>query len=207
MRTDKPLAATLLGTSRSAILATLLLRPERELHARELSRVSGVSIGTLQRELGVLVDLGLLTRRAAGRQVFYAADRTSPVFEELAGLLRKTAGLADVLREALAPLTSAIRMSFVYGSMAAGKAGPHSDIDLMVVGEASLTAVAKAVHPAQARLGREINPTVMSEREWTRRRREGDGFVRSLLTEPKIWLSGDDDDASKPGKGRTTARA
>lgn len=200
------LAAKLLGASRSAILAALLIRPERELHARELARVTGVSIGTLQRELATLVELGLLTRREVGRQVFYGADRRSPVFEELAGLMRKTAGLADVLRDALAPLSPAIAMSFVYGSMAAGTAQPHSDVDVMVIGDASFTAVARAIHPAQARLGREINPTVMSEREWTRRRREGDAFIRSLVNEPKIWLSGGDGEPAEPRKGGATAR-
>jgi len=72
----------------------------------ELARITGVSPATLRRELRALSELGLLTRREVGRQVFYSANRASAMFPELAGLRRKTAGLADLLRGALAPLHS-----------------------------------------------------------------------------------------------------
>lgn len=88
----------LLGQTRSAVLATLLLRPETALHVRELARMTGASPGSLHRELRSLTELGLLTRQEVGRQVHYQANRDSPVFEELSGLLRKTCGLADVPR-------------------------------------------------------------------------------------------------------------
>ena len=203
----KPLSAELLGTSRSAILAALMLRPETELHARELARVTGVSIGTLQRELGTLLAHGLVNRREVGRQVFYSANRTSLVFEELASLLRKTAGLADVLREALSPLAQRIRCAFVYGSMAAGGEGARSDIDVMVIGDVSFAEVAKALHGAQATLGREVNPTVMRAAEFVAKRRARDGFVASVTRGAKVWLVGGDDDFAKLGKDRPTASA
>jgi DNA-binding transcriptional ArsR family regulator len=115
-------AVQLLGASRTAILAALLLRPDEEVHVRELARATGISPGTLHRELRALSKLALLTRREIGRQVFYSANRASAVFPELAGLLRKTVGIADLLRAALAPLVDHIRVAFVYGSMAAGTA-------------------------------------------------------------------------------------
>ncbi|MEW5881007.1 MAG: MarR family transcriptional regulator [Pseudomonadota bacterium] len=201
------LATQLLGASRAAILAALYLRPEESMHVRELARVTGVSPGTLHRELRALADLGLLTRREVGRQVFYAANRSSPVFEEVSGLLRKTAGLADVLRASLAPLADRLRAAFVYGSMAAGTAGPRSDIDVMAIGSADFADVVKALHPAQASLAREINPTVMTPAEFNARRRARDGFVQSLVKGPKIWLIGDDDDLAESRKNRPTQAA
>lgn len=201
------LAARLLGASRAAILAALFLRPEESLHVREIARVTGISPGTLHRELRALSDLGLLTRREVGRQVFYAADRASPVFEELAGLLRKTAGLADVLRAALAPLADRLRAAFVYGSMAAGTAGPASDIDVMAIGDADFAGVVKALHPAQVALRREINPTVMTLDEFNSRRRARDGFAQSVVKGSKIWLIGGDDDLAESRKDRPAQAA
>jgi predicted nucleotidyltransferase len=206
MRTSS-LATELLGASRTAILSTLLLRPEDALHVRELARVTGISPGTLHRELRALSELGLLARRETGRQVFYSANRDAAVFNDLANFLRKTAGLADVLKVALAPLGDRIRNAFVYGSMASGSARMHSDVDVMVLGSAAFGEVVKALHPAQATIGREINPTVMSVAEFNRRRRERDGFVMSVLKAPKIWLIGDNDDFAKLGKDRSTKRA
>lgn len=199
------LAEQLLGSSRAAVLAALLLRPGEALHVRELARITGVSPGTLHRELRALTGLGLLQRRETGRQVYYTADRSSPVFEELAGILRKTAGLADVLRGALAPLAAQVRLAFVYGSMAAGGAKPHSDVDVMVLGDATFADVVRAVHPAQAALGREVNPTVMKPAEFTRKLRAGDGFAASVLRQPKIWLIGSDNDLAELGKNRAVA--
>jgi DNA-binding transcriptional ArsR family regulator len=201
------LAENLLGSSRAAVLATLLLRPDEALHVRELARVTGVSPGTLHRELRALSDLGLLVRRETGRQVFYAADRSSPIFEELAGILRKTAGLADVLRAALAPVSDAIALAFVYGSMASGTASTHSDVDVMVLGKASFGNVVQALHPAQTALGREVNPTVMTVTEFDKKRRTGDGFITTVLQRSKIWLIGGDDDLAKLGKDRPVKSA
>ena len=184
------LARQLLGTTRSAVLAALFLRPEAALHVRELARVTGASPGSLHRELRTLTHLGLLERMEVGRQVHYRANRACPVFDELAGLLRKTSGLADILREALAPLSGRIAAAFVYGSMATGGEGPRSDVDVMVLGQAGFAEVVATLAPVHDILRREVNPTVMKPSEFVRRHKAGDGFVASLLREPKIWLMG-----------------
>jgi DNA-binding transcriptional ArsR family regulator len=203
----RSLAVQLLGASRAAILGSRLLRPEEHLHVRELARLTGISPGTLHRELRALTELGLLVRREVGRQVFYSADRSCPIFEELARVMRKTVGLADVLCSALAPLAGRIRLAFVYGSMAAGTAAAHSDVDVMVLGDAPFAAVVKALHPAQAAIRREINPTVMTAAEFQRKRRARDGFARSVAKSRKIWLIGDDEDFAKLGKDRSAQAA
>ncbi len=190
----KTLAGQLLGSSRAAVLAVLLLRPDESLHVRELARLTGVSPGTLHRELRALTEMGLLQRRAVGRQVFYTANPSSPVFEDLAGLLRKTAGLVDVLRSALAPLTNRIERAFVYGSMASGQTHAHSDIDVMVIGDLGFADVVLALAPAQESLRREINPTVLSAADFKRKRRQVDGFVTKVLKGPTLWLMGPNDE-------------
>lgn len=184
------LAHFLLGQTRSSVLAALLLRPEVSLHVRELARLTGVSPGSLHRELRALAEMGLLVRQEEGRQVYYRADTQCPVFDELAGLLRKTAGLVDVLREALVPLAGQVEQAFVYGSMARGNEHAHSDVDLLVIGEVDFADVVLALVPAQAVLRREINPTVFSRAEFERKLKQKDGFVTQIWSGPKLWLLG-----------------
>jgi predicted nucleotidyltransferase len=193
----KSLAHHLLGQARSAVLGTLLLRPEASLHVRELARITGTSPGSLHRELAALTALGLLKREAIGRQVHYRADRDSPVYAELAGLLRKTAGLADVLRAALAPLVDSIAVAFVYGSMASGNARSGSDVDVMALGNASFAALVTALAPTQDLLAREVNVTPMRPDDFADKLHANDGFALNVMQHEKIWLIGTDHDLAK----------
>jgi predicted nucleotidyltransferase len=189
------LAHFLLGRTRSAVLGTLLLQPDKSLHVREIARLTGANAGSLHRELRKLAELGVLTRSQTGRQVNYRANTACPVYEELAGLLRKTSGMADVLRSALLPLTGQIDTAFVYGSMASGKTHLHSDVDVMIVGSLGFAEAVIALEPAQQGLGREVNPTVFSCEEFDRRRHKNGDFVAMVMEQPKIWLIGDTDES------------
>lgn len=196
------LAHQLFGQTRSAVLSALLLHPDASLHVRELARLTGASAGSLHRELRLLADIGLLLRQEVGRQVHYRANAAHPVHAELAQLLRKTAGLADVLREALTPLGAKVDLAFVYGSMAGGTERAGSDVDLMVLGKASFADLARTLAAAQATLRRDVNPTVMTRREFARRLAEGDGFARSVTKGDKLWLKGEEGDLAEPVENR-----
>lgn len=194
MENIKPLIHHLLGETRTAILATLLLRPEESRRVRDLERTTGLSPGSLHRELTALVALDVLRREQVGRQVFYRANPDCPVLPELTGLLRKTAGLVDILCDRLLPLADRIDSAFVYGSMANGNVHAHSDVDLMVVGAVGFAEVVLAMESAQETLGREINPTVLSRREFDKRRGQADSFFAAIWKEPKLWLLGNADE-------------
>jgi predicted nucleotidyltransferase len=185
------LTSHLLGNTRTAVLGALLLRPDDRLHVRELARVTGISAGTLHRELTALAALEVLTRRVEGRQVYYAANRANPVFEELAGLLRKTAGLVDVLRDALISYRKRIAAAFVYGSLAAGTETSRSDVDLMIVGDVGFAEAVRALAPAESMLRREVNPTVMKPADFSRKRKARDSFITTVWKSPKLWVIGD----------------
>lgn len=190
----KTLIHHLLGETRTAILAALLLRPEETRHVRDLERTTGLSPGSLHRELTALVALDVLRREQVGRQVFYRANPDCPVLPELTGLLRKTAGVVDVMSEGLSPLADRIDGAFVYGSMAKGNPHAHSDVDLMVVGSVGFADVVLALEPAQETMRREINPTVLSRRDFIERRAQQDSFVATIWKEPKLWLLGSADE-------------
>jgi predicted nucleotidyltransferase len=192
-----PLVEVLFGAYRRQILALLLLRPDESLYVREIARLSGVPAGSLHRELKLLAESGLLTRTESGNQVRYQLDQNCPIHEELAGIFRKTAGLADVLRDALGPFTKKISLAFVFGSVAAGKERATSDVDVLVVGSVKFATVVGALTPAGEKLRRAINPVVMTRASFVMKLREGDRFVSRLANEPKIFLIGDASDLGK----------
>jgi DNA-binding transcriptional ArsR family regulator len=203
----QPLATALFGSARAAVLAALLLRPDERFHVREIARLTGASPGSLHRELRSLTELGLLTRQEEGRHVYYADDVGSPVYMELSGLLRKTAGLAQALQAAFAPLGHQVKLAFIYGSMAAGTVNRYSDVDVMVVGDATFAHVVKALHQIEPPLGREVNPTVMSEREFRRDAAKAEGFVPTVVRGPKLWLIGGEDELGQLGEDRPAQAA
>ena len=186
------LADVLFGSYRKKVLGLLLLHPDEDYHVRELARQTGTSPGTLHKELARLATAGLLLRKEQGNQVRYQANRQSPVFPELAGLLRKTTGAAQTITGALTSLSPPLAL--IFGSVASGTENSGSDVDLLVITDSSFAEVVRAIYPAQAELGREINPVVYSAKELKRRVQEQDSFVLELLGKPKIFLMGNEYD-------------
>jgi DNA-binding transcriptional ArsR family regulator len=94
---EQLLANLLFGAYRHRVLSLLLLRPGDSFHVRMISRLTGVPAGSLHRELRQLADAGLLNAVRVGNQIHYSANEASPVFEELAAVLEKTAGAPPTL--------------------------------------------------------------------------------------------------------------
>jgi hypothetical protein len=189
------LGSALFGKARRAVLGLLYARPDEAFYLRQITREVQAGQGAVQRELKRLVDAGLLTREARGREVHYRANRACPIFAELHGLVLKTVGLADVLRGALLPFQKDIVLAAVYGSQATGTARAGSDVDLLVVGTVEELALHKAVAAAETQLARAVNYTLLAPREFARRRRERGSFVVRILAGPLIPLLGSPDGA------------
>jgi predicted nucleotidyltransferase len=198
-------AASLLfpATYRRQVLALLLLHPERKLHVREIARLTGTTPGTLNKELARLYEAGLLDRERVGNQLQYSANRAHQIYPELASILRKTVGLADVLIEALAPLAEKIEVALVFGSIARGTETVGSDIDVLIIGAVDFGPVVDLVHPIQQQLGREVNPKVYSVREWRAKLKAKDSFVTEVLAQPKIFLIGTEHELAELGRRKS----
>lgn len=193
MRTGKPLDA-LFGATRQKILAETYRQPDRWWYLHEIARALTLPPSSLQRDLALLAAAGILTRRKNGNRVYYKADDASPIFPELRQLLLKTVALADVLKEALAPLAARIRVAFIYGSVAASEERASSDIDLMIIGDVRLAEVAAALRGIESRLGRAINPSLYTAREFATKLRQRNHFLRNVVAGRKLFLYGTEDD-------------
>ena len=195
----KSLVDALFTKTQQRVLGALFGQPERTFYASELIRDAGTGSGAAQRELERLEVSGLLVSSRIGRQKHYQANSSSPIFAELRGIILKTAGLADPLREALRTKAPSIAAAFVFGSVANASDRADSDIDLMVVSDRLTYAeVFTALERASGRLGRRVNPTVYSTAEFAKRRRERNAFVAKVLAGPKFWIIGSEDDL--PGR-------
>ena len=189
------LAGALFTGTQQRVLGLLFGQPDRSFYATEIIALASVGSGAVQRELARLTLSGLVTLRPVGNQKHYQANPDSPIFHELCGIARKTVGLAEPLRHALAPLATQIHAAFVYGSIAKKQDSARSDIDLMLVSDTlTFGDTYLALAKASKHLGREVNPTIFTLQDFAKRRQEEGSFVARVLTQPRVWLIGVEDD-------------
>lgn len=189
---------TLLGSRlRTKVLGWLFSRPDERYFVRQLTALVAEDSTNVSRELARLGKIGILISTTEGRQKYYQANRQSPLFDELHGLIVKTAGVADVLGAALAPSAGQIRVAFIFGSIARGDETRRSDIDVMIVGRISFEDAASLLSPAEKKLGREVNPVVYPVSEFKQKVREDRHFVRTVVESEKIFLIGDQHELAK----------
>ena len=99
LRAEQLLANLLFGAYSHRVLSLLFLRPGDSFHVRMIARLTGVPAGSLHRELRQLAEAGLLGAQRVGNQIHYSANEASPVFDELAAVLEKTAGAPPTLED------------------------------------------------------------------------------------------------------------
>jgi predicted nucleotidyltransferase len=190
-------ADALFTGTQQRVLALLFGQPNRSFYASELISLANSGSGAVQRELARLSESGLVTVKKVGSQKHYQANANSPIYAELHGITQKTVGLAEPLRNALAPLAKKVRAVFVYGSVAKRQDTASSDIDLLVLSdELSYGDVFAVLEDAGQRLGRAVNPTILTHHEFRKRVKRKDAFLTRVLAQPKIWLIGSEDDLS-----------
>lgn len=200
MRTSSLIDALVSRTKQQVLTATLL-QPERRWYLLELARHMSVRPSSLQRDLKLLAEAGILKRYQNGNRVYFQADAACPIFAELSQILAKTVGIVDVLREVLEPMRDRITLAFVYGSVAVSSERSNSDIDLMVIGHVALSEIAPALRNAEQKLAREVNPNVYTPDEFRRRIAHQNHFLTSVLRDEPLFVIGAQDDLAKLTSG------
>src|SRR6266702_3772139 len=193
MRKSKAIDA-LFPRTRQAILTATLLHPDRWWYLSDLAKHLSVRPSSLQRELAALTNAEILYRRRDGNRVYFQANPDCPFLPELQGLLVKTAGMVDVLRETLAPFAKRIDWAFIYGSVARAEELAASDVDLMIIGKVGLAALSQALRRAEKRLSRAVNPTLYTREEFDTKLCARDHFLTSVLDGAKLSILGDPHD-------------
>lgn len=183
---------------KAELLRLLFGLNQPEIHLRELVRQSSLSLGTVQQELRRLTRVGLVIARKDGNRVYYRANPDHPTYRDLCSLVLKTDGLAGVLQPGLN--TPGVQLAFIFGSVASGDTGAGSDVDLMVIGQVGLRKLTSLLSGVANRVGREINPHVMTPEEFAKRKTERDHFVTSVLAAPKLFVKGTEHELETMGR-------
>src|SRR6185369_3873138 len=191
------LLSVLFPQVRAEVLRLLFADAARELHLRDLTRQTGLGLGTMQDELEKLSKADIVTSRRDGNRRYYRANASHPLFVDLQQLVLKTAGLHDVLADALKGVKG-IEVAFVFGSLAAGSGKAASDVDLLVIGNAGLRALAPGLRRASEKFGREINPMTMTPAEYARGRKKHP-LLLDIADKEKIFIIGGADELARLG--------
>ncbi len=191
------LSEILSSRTRAEIFKLLFGAVEKELHVREIQRRSGLNDSTIRQELQKLVRLDLVIKRKDSNRVYYKANKSSPLYPELRNLVFKTVGLADILRDALQD--NRIQMVFVFGSMAGFGGTADSDVDLFVIGDVGLRTISELLEGVTEKIGREVNPHVMSSDEFQNRLELNEHFISSVMKAPKLFIIGTEHDFETMG--------
>jgi predicted nucleotidyltransferase len=193
-------AEALFTKTQQRVLAVLFGQPHRSFYANEIIELAQSGSGAVQRELARLQASHLVTVQKIGNQKHYQANPDAPIYEELRGIVMKTFGVADVLRNALIPLWPLIEVAFIYGSLAKGTEHAGSDVDLMVIGSLpSNVQLLELLLPTHALLGRVVNPTLYTAAEFSQRVQVGKSFIIRVLEQPKVFVKGNEHDISRIG--------
>ena len=188
---DLSLLDVLFRRTRQRVLAILFTQPERSFYVNEIIARADAGRGAVLRELDRLSRSRLVVVTRRGNQKRFQANADSPIFGELCGILKKTAGLIPPIREALDPVKERIEFAFVFGSVAKGEDTAESDIDLMVVSDALKPGeVQRYLYRTEHRLGRQIGLTVRKRAEFGQESRVADSFIAHVLAGPVLFVLG-----------------
>jgi len=200
---DPILSALITSRARIDVLSLLLLDSGDRRYLREIALLTRQPVRAVQRELARMEASGLVTESTEGNRKYYQANRNSPVFSELKALFLKTVGLGDVLRSHLQGRDESTEVAFLFGSYARAAETSSSDIDLMIIGRITGRELAALLAPAREALGREINTVTMTPDEFRTKATGQNPFILSVLSEPKIFLLGSEDDLARFASAET----
>jgi predicted nucleotidyltransferase len=199
MRKSSPIDA-LISKTTQGLLAATVLQPQRWWYLSDLAKHLGRGPSSLQAPLASLVSAGILCRRKDGNRVYFQADSNCPFIGELQGIIAKTVGLIDVLRDALAPLESQITVAFVHGSVAKSQERASSDIDLIVIGSLGLSKLSPILETVEGHLGRPVNVSVFTPQEFAKKIAAKNHFLRAVLDKEKLFVIGNADDLERTAR-------
>jgi predicted nucleotidyltransferase len=185
----------LLGSKlRSKVLGWLFTHPDERYFVRQLTKLVEEDSTNVSRELARLEKAGILVSATEGKHKYYQANRQSPLFDELHGLILKTVGVADIIKKALEPRMADIKLAFIFGSLAKRAENRFSDVDLLVVGNITFGEVCDLISIAEGTLNREVNPVVYTLSEFDKRLSENHYFISDILSGDKIFVVGDENE-------------
>jgi predicted nucleotidyltransferase len=198
------LSNALFSKVQQRVLALVFGHSQRSFYVSEIVRNVHSGVGAVERELSKLERSGLVSVERIGNQKHYRANQAAPIFEELRGLIEKTVGMAQPIKESFEPYADAIKSAFVYGSVAKGADTAHSDIDLMVIGDdLNYSDLYTAAQNVERKLRRKVDLLILSPEDWQRKTSDKGSVFSKISDSPKIFIVGSAKDL-QPWAGKSS---
>lgn len=186
------LADLITSKSRVKLLNVFLTSPSEMYHVRELVRRTGDEINAVRRELSYLEKRSVLVREPRANRVYYSLDKNYLFYFDLLRLGAKTIGIGMEILKNRAKIGK-IKYAMFSGKFARRLTKTPDEVDFLVVGTIVLPELALLIREEEKRLGVEINYTVMSEEEFSFRKKKRDPFILSVLSGSRVMLLGDEE--------------
>ena len=173
--------------TRQRLLRYYFTNPTARHHLRDLARRLDVDPSNLSKELRHLETEGLFISETSGRQKYFRLNRKYSLFAEVRRIVEKTIGATPLLAESLQRIDG-IQEAYLYGSFARNQQDVASDIDVIVIGSPKGSVLAGAIRVLEHQLGREINYTVLTRKEFDSRRARKDAFIQGIWNNERLAL-------------------
>jgi predicted nucleotidyltransferase len=174
---------------RRRLLVFYFTNPTARLHLRDLAERLEIDPSNLSKELVRLEDAGLFRSDVSGRQKYFQLNRKYALFDEVRGIVTKTIGSTPLIAQTFKKIDG-LKQAYLYGSFARNQEDVSSDIDILLIGSPEEEVLAEAVQELERRLGREINYTILTPREFETRRARKDAFLENVWQNKKVALLG-----------------
>jgi predicted nucleotidyltransferase len=178
---------------RVKLLKAFFSKPGEIYYIRQLVRKTNEEINAVRRELSRMENAGMVKKEMRGNRIYYGFKKGYAFYDELLRLVAKTTGIGRRMIKEKNKL-GRIKFAMLSGRVARGKKHEQQDVDLLVVGEVVLPQLAALVRSFESKLDREINYTVMTEKEFKFRKRRRDPFITQILLSSRIMLIGDEEE-------------
>jgi len=175
--------------ARQRLLAYYFTNPTARLHLRDLAERLSIDPSNLSRELRHLEREGLFRSEVSGRQKYFQLNREYSLFDEVRSIVAKTIGAVPLIAQSLTKVEG-IEGAYLYGSFARNQQDAASDIDVLVIGNPKGEALAEAMQKLERQLGREVNYTVLTRKEFDSRRTRKDAFLENVWHNKRVSLIG-----------------
>jgi predicted nucleotidyltransferase/predicted transcriptional regulator with HTH domain len=185
---------------RRQLLSYYFTNPSARHHLRDVAQRLNLDPSNLSKEFQRLEREGLFRSEVSGRQKYFQLNRQYPLFAEVRKIVTKTIGAAPLISQSLEKIDG-LDEGYLYGSFARNQQDAASDIDILLIGTPQESALARAVSRLERQLGREINYTVLSPKEFESRRARKDAFLESVWHNKPVPLIVSDEQAKTARRG------
>jgi len=182
-----------ISKTRIKLLQVFFENPGKILYVRELVRAVSEQINAVRAELARMEKAGMVASEARANRKFFGFRRDYPYYDELSRMIAKASGLGGAIVRERGKLGK-IKFATLSSSYIRRRTVGPAEVDLLVVGSVVLPQLAQLVKEAEGTVGREINYSVMTEEEFTFRKRRRDPFVVGILESPHVMLIGDEEE-------------